>query len=562
MKKTSHFNLVPQHAQAIKSPQSHPQPNNPGKGNEPNKPGKGYGRDEDETVIILQPSTPEVTEFEAQIIGTADPFVTIIATYNDQQYQTTADAPGNWSLLNPISGTGLVTIVAVNAEGIASSEISLGRISFTKPNVPEVTEFEAQISGVADPFVTIVVTHEGQQYQTTADAQGNWSLLNPILGTGSVTIVAINAEGISSQQIGLAQIAPPPPSIPVFSQEEGYLVGTADPHITVVVRHNGIEYSIEADADGQWMLLNPLVPGTTMEVFSRNEFGEESPSIISGMAPLPEIPIFPGWTPITPVILDQGEYLSGKATPYTQIIVTANGHEYTASVDHEGNWSMLNPIAQGGTLELYAVNSLGLRSEIIALAIPMVFPEPQPPIEEPEQPIYIVFEPVVPTVLENDEQLAGQAMPYGKIVIFAYGLEYVTYANANGEWSIENPIAQGGFITLYSENAAGDRSDSISVAKLNFPVIEEQQVSLEELLTVAIEQQEPTESSGQEIPETYINLALFLENIQTLPGETVINPLLEEPALLGDQSVQSSPIFYSIQDFQQLPLTEQNYIIG
>ena len=484
MKKTSHFNLVPQHAQAIKSPQSHPQPNNPGKGHESNKPGKGYGRDEDETVIILQPSTPEVTEFKAQIIGTADPLVTIIATYNDQQYQT------------------------------------------------------------------------------TADAQGNWSLPNPILRTGYVTIVAINAEGISSQQIGLAQIAPPPPSIPVFSQEEGYLVGTADPHITVVVRHNGIEYSIEADADGQWMLLNPLVPGTTMEVFARNEFGEESPSIISGMAPLPEIPIFPGWTPITPVILDQGEYLSGKATPYTQIIVTANGHEYTASVDHEGNWSMLNPIAQGGTLELYAVNSLGLRSEIIALAIPMVFPEPQPPIEEPEQPIYIVFEPVVPTVLENDEQLAGQAMPYGKIVIFAYGLEYVTYANANGEWSIENPIAQGGFITLYSENAAGDRSDSISVAKLNFPVIEEQQVSLEELLTVAIEQQEPTESSGQEIPETYINLALFLENIQTLPGETVINPLLEEPALLGDQSVQSSPIFYSIQDFQQLPLTEQNYIIG
>lgn len=47
------------------------------------------------------------------------------------------------------------------------------------------------------------------------------------------------------------------------------------------------------------------------------------------------------------MILDQGEYLSGQATPYTQIVVTANGHEYTASVDHEGNWSMLNPIAQG-----------------------------------------------------------------------------------------------------------------------------------------------------------------------------------------------------------------------
>lgn len=182
MKKISYFNPVPQHAQVVKSPHYHPQPNKPGKGHEPNKPGKGYVRDE--TAIILKPSTSEVTEFGSQIVGIADPFVTIIATYN------------------------------------------------------------------------------GQQYQTTADAQGSWSLNNPISGTGSVTIVAVNAKGIVSLEIGLAQIAPLPPSIPVFSQEGDYLVGTADPHVTVVVRHNGVEYNTEADANGQWILLNPIVPGT------------------------------------------------------------------------------------------------------------------------------------------------------------------------------------------------------------------------------------------------------------------------------------------------------------
>lgn len=148
----------------------------------------------------------------------------------------------------------------------------------------------------------------GQQYQTTAtataDAQGNWSLHNPISGTGSVMIVAVNAKGIVSLEIGLAQIAPLSPSIPVFSQEGDYLVGMADPHVTVVVRHNGIEYNTEADANEQWTLLNPMVPGTFMEVFARNELGEESPPFISGMAPLPEIPVFPDWAPIIPVILE------------------------------------------------------------------------------------------------------------------------------------------------------------------------------------------------------------------------------------------------------------------
>jgi len=425
-----------------------------------------------------------------------------------------------------------------------------------QPSTPEVTDFSVQtITGTADPKAKINVTYEDQQYQTTADAKGFWSINNPIIGAGSVTIVAINAQGVASQEISLAQL-PSLPSTPLFSQVGDYLEGTADPHVTVVVRHEGVEYSVEPDENGNWSLLNPLVPGTAIEVFARNEFGLESPTIVSYVPPDPVIPPIPQVVPYAPEVVEVGKKLTGTAMPHAQIVAVSNSQEYTTIADEDGNWSLENPIAQGGTLEIYLITNEGLKSPSISLVIPVILPEPP---QEPEESSYILFELVIPNILKNDEQLAGQAMPYGKIVILANDVEYITYADENGEWWIENPIAQGGFLTLYSENIAGERSESISIAKLNFPVIEEQQASIEEILVLGNENTPDTLSILIPQLDNDIDVNLLLQGIETPSAVTPLNPLFETPV---QEIMPSSPIVYSTQDLLQPAFAEQNWMIG
>lgn len=188
--------------------------------------------------------------------------------------------------------------------------------------------------------------------------------------------------------------------------------------------------------------------------------------------------------------------------------------------------------------------------------IPVILPEPP---QEPEESSYILFELVIPNILKNDEQLAGQAMPYGKIVILANDVEYITYADENGEWWIENPIAQGGFLTLYSENIAGERSESISIAKLNFPVIEEQQASIEEILVLGNENTPDTLSILIPQLDNDIDVNLLLQGIETPSAVTPLNPLFETPV---QEIMPSSPIVYSTQDLLQPAFAEQNWMIG
>jgi len=222
-----------------------------------------------------------------------------------------------------------------------------------QPATPEITNFTSKtITGTTDPKAKIIVTYEGQQYQTTTDAKGFWIINNPIIGAGSVTIIAVNAQGVASQEISLAQL-PSLPSTPAFSQVGDYLEGTADPDVTVVVRHEDVEYSVESDENGNWSLLNPLVPGTAIEVFARNEFGLESPTIVSYLPPDPVFPTIPQVIPDAPEVVEVGEELMGTVMPHAKIVAVTNGQEYTTISDQDGNWSLANPIAQGGTVEIY-----------------------------------------------------------------------------------------------------------------------------------------------------------------------------------------------------------------
>ena len=66
-------------------------------------------------------------------------------------------------------------------------------------------------------------------------------------------------------------------------------------------------------------------------------------------------------TPTTPEIIESQAYLVGTADPYATVVLVATDVEYRVRADAHGNWNIENPMINGGSLTLYAVNSFGLR---------------------------------------------------------------------------------------------------------------------------------------------------------------------------------------------------------
>ena len=69
------------------------------------------------------------------------------------------------------------------------------------PSVPSVTEFSSVLAGTADAKSWVVISVGQAQYRVKADAQGNWSIDNPIQDGGSAAIYSVNQFGVRSEDI-------------------------------------------------------------------------------------------------------------------------------------------------------------------------------------------------------------------------------------------------------------------------------------------------------------------------------------------------------------------------
>ncbi|OTG91476.1 hypothetical protein [Acinetobacter sp. ANC 3813] len=472
------------------------------------------------------PSVPNVTEFSTVLSGTADARSWVIISTDEESFRVKVDAQGHWSIDNPIQTGGVATIYSINSHGVRSEDIQIAKVVLA-PNTPEIIERNEYLSGTADPGNTVIATHNGQEYTAIADENGYWSMLNPLISTGSMAIVAVNEAGVRSDELVIAKIIML--QAPVIQENDEVLSGTADPHSIIVIKANDLEYRVIADEAGHWSIDNPIANGGTAELYAMDQYGSKSGTI--GIAKMVEQPI----PPSVPEITESDAVLAGTADPYSIIVIKANNLEYRVIADETGHWSIDNPIAKGGTAELYALNQQGSTSETIAIAKLVQLPLPSTPIVtesdavlagtadphsiiiikandleyrviandaghwsidnpianggvlsivaqnqtgqqsleimlaiplvpvEPEAPEYAISPPII---LVNDEMLEGQSSPNLKIVIKANDQVYETTSNADGHWQIDNPIKNGGFAVIYAENSAGKHSDEISIAKI------------------------------------------------------------------------------------------------
>ncbi|HBA2926568.1 TPA: Ig-like domain-containing protein [Escherichia coli] len=329
--------------------------------------------------------------------STAQTGQTLTVTLNGTNYQTTVQADGSWSLTLPASDltalanngytlTATVSDLAGNP-GSASKGVTVDTtapvISFNTVAgddvINRVEHTQAQIiSGTATGAVAgdrLVVTIAGQQYVTSTDASGNWSVGVPAsvisgLADGTVTISATitDSAGNSSTQTHNVQVNTAAVSLSVSTISGDNIINAAEAGsaltlsgtgtnfaagTVVTVLLNGKGYSATIQNNGSWSVNVPaadvaaLADGTsyTVSASAQDSAGNSATASRSVAVDL-TAPVISINTVSTDDRLNAAEQqqpltLNGSTSAEVgqTLTLTLNGKTYTTTVQTGGSWS-------------------------------------------------------------------------------------------------------------------------------------------------------------------------------------------------------------------------------
>ena len=342
---------------------------------------------------------------DVQITGTSDqPANTAITvTLNGQNYTTTTDASGNWSVTVPASavtalGQANYTVTAAVTSNIGNSATASHNVLVDSalPGVtinPVATDdiINATEAGVAQTIsgqVTgaavgdaVTVTLGGNTYTTTVQPGLSWSVSIPAdaiqaLGNGDLTVSAsvtnqngntgsgtrditidANLPGLRVDTVAgddVVNIIEHGQALVVSGSSSGLAEGTP---LTVTI--NNVEYTTAVQADGSWSVGVTAAqvsawPAGTVTVTVSGESSAENPVSITH-------PVMVDLTPAaitintiaTDDVINATEKgadltLSGTTTNVESgqtVTVTFGGKNYTASVASDGSWAATVPAA-------------------------------------------------------------------------------------------------------------------------------------------------------------------------------------------------------------------------
>ncbi|EFE3177345.1 Ig-like domain-containing protein [Escherichia coli] len=435
--------------------------------------------------------------------STAQTGQTLTVTLNGTNYQTTVQTDGSWSLTLPASDltalanngytlTATVSDLAGNP-GSASKGVTVDTtapvISFNTVAgddvINNVEHIQAQIiSGTATGAVAgdrLVVTIAGQQYVTSTDASGNWSVGVPAsvisgLADGTVTISATitDSAGNSSTQTHNVQVNTAAVSLSVSTISGDNLINAAEAGsaltlsgtgtnfatgTVVTVLLNGKGYSATIQSNGSWSVNVPaadvaaLSDGTsyTVSASAQDSAGNSATASRSVAVDL-TAPVISINTVSTDNRLNAAEQqqpltLNGSTSAEVgqTVTVTFGGKTYTATVAANGTWALNVPAVD--------LAALGQGAQTITASV-------NDRAGNPGQATHaLTVDTVAPTVtiatvagddiINNAEQLAGQTISgtttaeVGQTVTVTFnGQTWSATVGSGGSWSVFIPAQQ------------------------------------------------------------------------------------------------------------------------
>lgn len=435
--------------------------------------------------------------------STAQTGQTLTVTLNGTNYQTTVQADGSWSLTLPASDltalanngytlTATVSDLAGNP-GSASKGVTVDTtapvISFNTVAgddvINNVEHTQAQIiSGTATGAVAgdrLVVTIAGQQYVTSTDASGNWSVGVPasvisglVDGTVTISATVTDSAGNSSTQTHNVQVNTAAVSLSVSTISGDNLINAAEAGsaltlsgtgtnfatgTVVTVLLNGKGYSATIQNNGSWSVNVPaadvaaLADGTsyTVSASAQDSAGNSATASRSVAVDL-TAPVISINTVSTDDRLNAAEQqqpltLNGSTSAEVgqTVTVTFGGKTYTATVAANGTWALNVPAAD--------LAALGQGAQTITASV-------NDRAGNPGQTTHaLTVDTVAPTVtiatvagddiINNAEQLAGQTISgtttaeVGQTVTVTFnGQSWTATVGSGGSWSVFIPAQQ------------------------------------------------------------------------------------------------------------------------
>lgn len=334
------------------------------------------------------------------ISGTSDGLAVntpLTVTFNGNSYTATTGADGNWTATVPAADLAgiannnyTVTVTGTDENGNTVNNSSSLAVRTTFPNAIELNPpFGDSIlnagetntpqtltgnSGVTFPDQTVTVTLGGVPYPATVNpATGEWTLtlLPDVLqalpdGPANVVVTVGDSLGNTVSTTTPVMVDTVAPALDVsdlanngainaLTQNQPLAVsGTAEAGSSVSVVLNGETYTAIANPAGNWNLsvspaaLQTLPDGNYDLVVTVTDTGGNTTTsftpVIKDTAP-PDVTLSPvsGDGYLNAVEHDAALSLSGTAELGSTVVVTLNGTGYPATVDIEGNWSVIVP---------------------------------------------------------------------------------------------------------------------------------------------------------------------------------------------------------------------------
>ncbi|VAL10145.1 type 1 secretion target domain-containng protein [Enterobacter hormaechei] len=355
--------------------------------------------------LVLSGSTTNVEENQT---------VTII--FGGKTYSATVDASGHWTATLPSADLGGLkdgdTSVQVSVTNVNGNSASAGReysVDATAPTVSIeivsdnniINAAEAQqdlvINGVSDAEAgqTVTVTLNGENYTTTVQANGSWSVTVPSADVGAIsdgdytiTAAVLDKAGnpASADRDVLVDTTVPQLTINTVSDDDvinsaehaqalivtGSVTGAAAGDV-VTVTINNKDYTATLDASGKWNVgvpaadVSALTAGDhTITAALTDKAGNSNSTTheveVNLTAPVLTIDTVSGDDVINNTEKTQDLTISGTASGLaTGAVVTVilNGKAYSATVATNGQWTTTVPASEVGQLgeALYTVSA-------------------------------------------------------------------------------------------------------------------------------------------------------------------------------------------------------------